>query len=136
MQVSASRPSGAKTASRALAAALLSLGLLGSACGSRGPGADPERAAKLYTQFACAQCHGGQGAGLSTAPGFAGLEQLWSREQLAEYLASPRAWIEKDERLAQLKQRYSLEMPAVGLPVEDRLLLADHVLELAAALSD
>ena len=125
---------------RPLLAALCTASLL-SACGPSDPGADeaaagsdPAHGEKLYATRACASCHGGKGAGLSTAPGFAGLDDHWTREQLAEYLGNPRAWIDKDARLRELKRRYSMEMPAFGAPLPDRLALADHVLRLAAEL--
>lgn len=80
----------------------------------------------------CLQCHGASGAGGSMAPPLTELEQHWDRAGLAAYLENPRAHIEKDARLAALKQRYGTEMPALTLPVADRLAVADYLLALPA----
>jgi mono/diheme cytochrome c family protein len=112
-----------------LALALLSCG--GSS--DSGSGGGEARGKRLYTTL-CISCHGPTGGGGALAPPLADLSSHWEREQLAEYLSDPRAWVEQDERLQGLKQRYSMEMPAVSAPEADRLLLADHVLRLSAGL--
>jgi cytochrome c2 len=66
------------------------------------------------------------------APPLTELEQHWDRAGLAAYLENPRAHIEKDARLAALKQRYGTEMPALTLPEADRLAVADYLLALPA----
>jgi hypothetical protein len=65
------------------------------------------------------------------APPLTELERHWDRARLAAYLEDPRAFLENDERLSALKQRYSTEMPASSLSEADRLTLADYVLAFA-----
>jgi mono/diheme cytochrome c family protein len=113
-------------------AGVLALTLV-SCGGGADSGGGEARGKRLYTTL-CISCHGPTGGGGALAPPLADLSSHWQREQLAEYLANPRAWVEKDERLQGLKQRYSTEMPAASASAEDRLLLADHVLRLSAGL--
>jgi cytochrome c2 len=84
--------------------------------------------AKLYATMACAQCHGSSGEGSSTAPPLTDLARHWDRARLATYLADPRSFLAKDERLAALKRHYPIEMPALSLPEAERLAIAEHVL--------
>jgi len=107
--------------------------LILAACGGSGAGG-VEPGARLYATYGCASCHGGQGAGGTLAPPLADLGRYWDREGIADYLRDPRAWLAKDPRLEALQQRFSAQMPAVSLPEEQRLMLADHVLQLSAAL--
>ena len=113
-------------------AGILALALL--SCGGGSDGGERPRGERLYATL-CVSCHGTTGAGGALAPPLEDLDAHWTRAQLAEYLSNPRAWVERDERLQALKARYSLEMPAVSSPEQDRLLLADHVLALSAALN-
>ena len=103
------------------------------ACGGGFPGGGEAPGQRLYTTL-CSSCHGPTGAGGALAPPLEDLAAHWTREQLAEYVSNPRAWVERDERLQALKNRYSTEMPAVSASEQDRLLLADRVLELSAGL--
>ena len=110
---------------------------LAAALAACSPAASPnepgsQRGSELYATMGCLACHGASGAGGSMAPPLTELEQHWDRAGLAAYLENPRAHIEKDARLAALKQRYGTEMPALTLPEADRLAVADYLLALPA----
>ena len=113
--------------------ALLAGGAVLACSGGSADGGD-RRGKKLYAAMGCLACHGATGAGGALAPPLEDLGQHWTRERIAVYLSDPSGWVEKDERLKALKQRYSLQMPALTIAEEDRLVLADHVLELSARL--
>ena len=105
----------------------LLLALLLAAC-SDDPGAT------LYQAMGCRQCHGTEGDGGTLAPPLERLAENWTREEIAEYLVDPLTVVEADPRLSELKLLYDgKQMPAMTLPVEDRLLLADFVLALSAS---
>ena len=110
-------------------------------CSDRGPAggggpdaADPDRALgeRLYATLGCATCHGRTGGGMSTAPPLVDAERDWSLADLTEYLADPRPWVERVPRLAELKRRYTITMPATSIPEEERRALALYVLELGS----
>ncbi len=88
---------------------------------------------QLYRAMACSTCHGTRGGGGANAPPFGELAEHWTRETIAEYLTDPLTVVERTPRLKALKERYNQQMPPVMLPVEQRLLLADYVLELSAS---
>jgi mono/diheme cytochrome c family protein len=104
-----------------------------AACNPTPPPSTSRRGSEIYATMGCLVCHGANGAGSTTAPPLTDLAQHWDRAGLAAYLEDPRSYIEKDARLAALKQRFGTEMPALGLPEADRLALADYLLGLPAA---
>jgi cytochrome c553 len=106
---------------------VLFLAIASAACG--GPD-EHARARSLYRAQGCATCHGERGEGLPSAPPLRGLAEHWDRERLAAYLRNPRDFVAQDERLAALRARYTIEMPASALTQEERLVLADFVLGL------
>ena len=54
----------------------------------------------------------------------------WTREDLAEFISEPSRFVEGDARLRTVAAAYRAPMPGVTLDLEQRLLLADHVLGL------
>jgi cytochrome c2 len=115
-----------------IAAVLLAPLLIGLAACSAEPASSDGTVggAKLFQVNGCVLCHLADGSGSQMGPPLRNLSANWTREELATYLADPRGWLEHDERLRGLKQRFRMEMPAVSLSEEDRLTLADHLLEL------
>jgi mono/diheme cytochrome c family protein len=110
--------------------AALGLALILQACGQGAAGeVEPDPAALATFQSAgCAVCHAPDGAGTAMGPPLRELGRHWKREQLADYLRDPGAWIEKVPRLAQHAQRFPLRMPVPSLTSEQRETLAGLVL--------
>lgn len=103
-------------------------GLLLGACSKPAPPAGPPDGAALFREQNCVQCHGPDGSGTNLGPTLHGKQQYWTREKLAAYLLDPQAVIDADPRLQQQAGRYMLPMVKfVGLSLEQRLALADHV---------
>ena len=116
-----------------LSASLLSLSLVAIAwaCGQspdQGSSSGATPGADLYRRQVCVTCHGAAGEGTFTGPPLRSLRQHWTRQQLAAYLADPKARIKTDPRLQKLSRQFPREMPAVSLSEEERLAIADHVL--------
>ena len=88
------------------------------------------RGRALYALQGCQTCHGQNGEGLTLAPALRNLDQLWEREALIEYFANPSAFVEGDERLRALRERYNIQMPAIMADPSERGALADYVLSL------
>lgn len=92
------------------------------------PGADGRT---IYTLQLCANCHGNQGEGQSQGPPLRGLRELWSREDLVEFLADPAPWQARDPRLARLAREHSGEMAGYSnLSAQERGRLADYLMDL------
>ncbi|MEO0651221.1 MAG: c-type cytochrome [Planctomycetota bacterium] len=94
--------------------------------------ADLERAKELYESNNCWTCHGRDGVGAVGGPELEGLAAHWTREDLADFLKDPDAWVQKDERVAGLADQYPVKMvrPITPLAPNDRLRLADWLLTL------
>lgn len=111
--------------------ALALLALLAAACGEEPAPSGPPDGAQLFREQNCVQCHGPEGRGTNLGPALVDKKSFWTREELAQYLTDPQARIQKDARLAKQADLYRLPMTKfVGLSLEQRLALADHVLAL------
>ena len=120
----------AERAGRLAAALLLSLHVA-SACSLREDPPPGASGADIYALQNCANCHGQLGRGSSLGPPLASLGRHWTSELLVEYLADPRLFVERDERLAALSAEYSGQMSRYdNLSVEQRRVLAEWLLEL------
>lgn len=105
--------------------------LLAAACSEPPAPALPPDGAQLFREQNCVQCHGPEGRGTNLGPALLDKKPFWTRESLAQYLTDPAARIAQDERLARQADLYRLPMTKfVGLTLEQRLALADHVLAL------
>lgn len=112
---------------------LLGLASLAACSGETG-GAEPPRSQAtgemLYETQSCKTCHGSGGVGLpGMGPKLQGIGELWTVETLAEYLADPEAYAQKDPRLAH-DAKYRMKMPKSGLGQDALERLANHVLSL------
>ena len=108
-------------------AALLLLPAL--ACGpSNDASSGPPDGAQLYERQGCVTCHKASGRGGPLGPPLVNAAEYWTREELAEYLTDPASFVGSDARLNSLARQFNMQMPPVRLPLELRLLLADHVL--------
>ncbi len=111
--------------------ALLVAALAPSACSDPEPDPGPPDGAALFRQQNCVQCHGAEGRGTNLGPALVDKKSFWTRETLAQYLTDPQARIQKDARLSKQADLYRLPMTKfVGLSLEQRLAIADHVLAL------
>ena len=116
---------------RSLALASL-LAIAATACALRRDPPPGASGATIYELQNCANCHGDSGEGTTRGPILADLAAHWSREDLAEFLAAPSYWAERDARLAHLRASYSGAMsPYDNLTPDERLRLADHLLGVA-----
>jgi mono/diheme cytochrome c family protein len=110
--------------------------LLALACAACGGGEAPEggepTGEQLFSTQNCVTCHRADGSGNAFGPALGQVEEYWTREALAQYLADPPSHVAKDPRLTALSRNYRMQMPPVKLSEQRRLLLADHVLGLAA----
>jgi mono/diheme cytochrome c family protein len=118
--------------------------LFALACDSREPartseaprqlGEAPQRlnAQTLYRNAGCATCHrmpGDPGEPLAGPP-LRNLSEHWNREDLADFIGNPEAFVASDPRIAAQKARYPMAMPgAPSLSQEARLAIADWMLE-------
>ena len=85
--------------------------------------------AEIYALQLCANCHGPAGEGQTQGPPLRDLGALWTREELADFLADTEAWEQRDPRLGRLAEEYSGDMkPYDNLSLEERLRLADYLL--------
>jgi mono/diheme cytochrome c family protein len=110
---------------------LVLAGLLLAACAKDPARSGPPDGAALFREQNCVQCHAPDATGTNLGPTLHHKKQFWTREKLAAYLADPQAVIETDERLKSQATQYMLPMVKfIGLSLEQRLALADHVLGL------
>jgi len=122
-----------RTALVGLAPVLLlsALALAGAATACAGGGSGPMTGAELYRARACHTCHGGSGEGRSIGPPLVGLAEHWTVEDLAAYLAEPRSFVERSERLQAVDEQYRTNMQSFRhLDLEERTLIARWVLGL------
>ena len=108
-------------------AALLALTLVPASCSSKPGVTTTSSGADLYGAH-CAQCHGAEGRGtfLNLGPSFEGVKQHWTADKLLEYIADPKAYAAKEERLGKR------EMAAIAdtVTAEQRKKLVEHALTL------
>ncbi len=94
------------------------------------PASLPEQALEIYQRARCERCHGDNRQGTGQAPPLINLGAYWTEEDLAVYLADPRAAAETSERLQVLAARYKLIMPGYQTLSEDeRRVLARYLVE-------
>jgi len=102
--------------------ALLTIGLVISACGGEG------RAA--YLEAGCAECHGNDLRGTPTGgPSLRGVGDHWDEASLLRYFRNPDSVVVEIPRLMELRDRYGEGMPPLKLadPIA-REALAKYVL--------
>ncbi len=84
---------------------------------------------RVYVQKGCQRCHGQDLLGTRLAPALVDARRNFDLSTLGEYLRDPKAYIEKDQRLADLDRRYRMqEMPATKLSEEELRQLAGLIL--------
>ena len=83
---------------------------------------------KLYRSKNCITCHGKDLDGTMLAPPIRGLGQHWNPDDLAAFLKEPKAWLEKDARLAETARTYRSPMPPTFGTDAERLALAQWLL--------
>jgi len=111
----------------ALLVLFLCLASVACSTGNTKAPAGQSKGAELYTSN-CAQCHGKDGTGgfMNLGPSLKGIASFWDSERLLEYIADPRAYSAKVERLGKR------EMTAVADSVtpDERQWLVEHALSL------
>lgn len=95
------------------------------ASGAESATSSPE---KLYRSKNCVSCHGHDLRGTMLAPALRGLAAHWNAEELAQFLREPKAWLEKDARLAEVARTYRSPMPPTFGTDAERLALAQWLL--------
>jgi mono/diheme cytochrome c family protein len=122
----------AESASRATRPCLPLAVLAAAGCALRRDPPAGASGATIYELQNCANCHGEDGEGTTRGPALADVAAHWSREELADFLAAPSSWTERDAQLAALRASYSGAMsPYDNLTPDERLRLADHLLGVA-----
>ncbi len=111
-----------------IASALLMVsGLLVAACSGSSDGGSGGGGESLYNAN-CAACHGkdGRGTALNLGPSFLGIKPHWDESKVLEYIADPKAFASKVERLGKR------DMAAVADTVtpEQRKQIVRHALSL------
>lgn len=83
----------------------------------------------LIKQSGCLTCHGQNLEGTNMAPALAGLNEVWSRDKLINYLRNPSAY-SGDKRFKEYKLKYkNIVMPSYGnIDVKDLGKMADYLL--------
>ncbi len=71
-----------------------------------------ERGRQLYNRFTCGRCHGDDRSGQRTAPPLTGMAAHWDEATMVRYLRDPDAERGHHARLLQLRDTYTLTMPA------------------------
>jgi cytochrome c553 len=118
--------------SRLTRVALLAGAAAVAGCGEAPGSQSQPDGARLFVLANCTTCHGADGAGGVLGPPLRNLDAHWTRESLAAYLADPKAVIDSDPRMKSLSLNFNMRMPPVtNFTAEQRLLLADHALELS-----
>jgi cytochrome c553 len=90
-----------------------------TACGVSGP---PKGSAEaLYVDLGCVKCHGENRQGQRSGPPLIALADHWQEESLLEYLADPKAVMEKNPRLKYMAEDFPIMMPAYRDTAEEDL---------------
>lgn len=92
--------------------------------GSEEPAVDQaavERGRQVYLAEDCGACHGQELEGTDMAPALLDVADLWSPDRLAAYLIDPSVDADSNPRLADVTERYELEMPGVQEASEDQV---------------
>jgi mono/diheme cytochrome c family protein len=113
--------------------AVLGLLLAALGCNKQGGGGagGVAQGAAVYASSNCATCHGDQREGKPRlGPALTGLSQHWaSADELAKYIADPRNYALGDQRLREQMTKFAMKMPAVPMTDEQRLALAQWLLQ-------
>jgi mono/diheme cytochrome c family protein len=116
------------------AVAVLSLGVLLTACGHRESAEERtlrERGEALFAAQRCIHCHGPGGAGTVTAPPLTDARRNFDTTRLVSYLRDPGTAIKNDSRLLARQSRYGALMPSFRqLDAKDLHAIAAYVLSL------
>jgi cytochrome c551/c552 len=97
------------------------------ACGASGPA--PGTPEALYVDLGCAKCHGENRQGRKSGPPLIALADHWQEESLLEYMADPKAYMEKNPRLKYMAEGFPIVMPAYpDTSEEDLRKLAQFIL--------
>jgi len=84
----------------------------------------------------CVQCHGDNLMGTTTGPPLHDLGRHWTEARLVIYLQDPRAYIDTDERLQDMRRKYQTEMPAFAMDEQTRRAVARYLLSATAGEHD
>ena len=96
-----------------------------SLCGCGGDG----RGRAVYESEACPQCHGHDLRGGELGPPLRGLNSVWGPEELSQYIADPQSYLEHDERLRLIMERYPVPMPTLQMDKKRLADLVEYLLE-------
>jgi len=106
---------------------LVLLGLV--ACTMRGQPEPGASGAEIFAVSGCIACHGEDRSGTGSGPNLQKLSEHWQSPLLASYLANPKDWIAKDQRLQELDNQFSSSMPSFdNLNLQERERLAHWLL--------
>jgi cytochrome c553 len=97
--------------------AIVCLGL--TSCGASGPPTGSAEA--LYVNLGCAKCHGENRQGQKSGPPLIALAGHWQEESLLEYLADPKAYMDKNPRLKYMAENFPIMMPSYADTSEEDL---------------
>lgn len=88
-------------------------------------------AALLMKNFGCVTCHGQNYQGTKVGPQLFGLKEIYSRDELINYLRNPSSYMEKD-RFKAYKEKYKniIMPPFNNKDVKDLGKIADYILTL------
>jgi mono/diheme cytochrome c family protein len=101
----------------------LSTALLSCARSPRTPALSAEEiraGQEIYVFEGCGACHGAGRKGTATGPSLERLRRHWSADELARFLADPRAY-PKDRRLEELSGRFPTQMAGLPAASDERL---------------
>lgn len=86
-------------------------------------------AEQLMNNFGCLNCHGTNLEGTSMGPALVNLKELWSRDNLINYLRNPNSFMSQ-KRFMEYREKYpKMLMPSFGnKDVKDLGKIADYLL--------
>ncbi|MGQ9644591.1 MAG: c-type cytochrome [Ignavibacterium sp.] len=84
---------------------------------------------QLMNNFGCLNCHGANLEGTPMGPALVNLKELWSRDNLINYLRNPNSFMSQ-KRFQEYREKYpNMLMPAYGnKDVKDLGKIADYLL--------
>jgi mono/diheme cytochrome c family protein len=99
---------------------LVAIAMLFAGCSESRPHDPVVWGEEIYARTLCGQCHGADRRGTIQGPPLEDLQQHWTADELAAYLAAPINYVDTRPRLRALADRYKVLMPAMPLSNEER----------------
>jgi|GEM_PF-2470096 len=92
--------------------------------------AEAARAASLFQENGCVDCHGDDRLGGEDAPSLMGIRAHWTEKKLAKYIYNPEFYMVSNPAILKRNPGYDQAMPPfTHLSLEDRMILARWVLQ-------